>query len=139
LRGPSTIIEAAGVPLGVARGVAYQLCETSFVPDSMLLLYSDGLPEFPDDYGDRIGEAGLLEAVVNSPSGLPPHETIDRLCRAAGISPNCVLPDDTTIICIDRRATAAASSCRDCMFIEAAPPLSPNVCSAVATTAVSEP
>jgi phosphoserine phosphatase RsbU/P len=133
LRALPTIVEASGVPLGVSRGAQYETCETSFGPDAMLLLYSDGLPEFPDDYGDRIGEAGLLEAMAKSHPGLTPHETIDRLCRAAGIGPGSALPDDTTIICIDRRATAAASSCRDCMFIEAAPQLVPRVCGAPAT------
>jgi sigma-B regulation protein RsbU (phosphoserine phosphatase) len=136
LHGPSKIVEAAGVPLGVARGVPYQLSETPFGPDSMLLLYSDGLPEFPDDYGDRIGEAGLVEAIANSQHGLTPRETIDRLCRAAGIHPSSALPDDTTIVCIDRRATAATNSCGDCMFIEAAPSLIPNVCVARKTATV---
>jgi sigma-B regulation protein RsbU (phosphoserine phosphatase) len=138
LRAPPTIVEASGVPLGVSRGAQYETCETAFGPDAMLLLYSDGLPEFPDDYGDRIGEAGLLEAIVKSHPGLTPHETIDRLCRVAGIGPDSALPDDTTIICIDRRATTAAKSCRDCMFIEAAPDLVPQVCGTPATTTVDE-
>jgi len=131
LRGPSKIVEAAGVPLGVSRGVQYELCETAFGPDSMLLLYSDGLPEFPDDYGDRIGEQGLLEALVSSSPGLTPHETIDRLCRVAGIGPGSMLPDDTTIICVDRRGAAAARSCQDCQFIESAPELALRTCETV--------
>jgi sigma-B regulation protein RsbU (phosphoserine phosphatase) len=138
LGGRPTIAEAAGVPLGISRGVRYEVCETSFGPDSMLLLYSDGLPEFPDDYGDRIGEEGLIEALVKSHPGLTPHETIDRLCRAAGIGPGSALPDDTTIVCIDRRATPTANSSRDYMFIEAAPQLVPQVCETAATTTVDE-
>lgn len=125
LHGPARVIEAAGVPLGVVRGVEYELHEAPFAPDAMLLLYSDGLPEFPNDYGDRLGEAGLLRAVADSHPGLTPYEVIERLCTAAGIAPDSALPDDTTVVCVDRRAGATAQSCRDCMFLDAAPQLAP--------------
>jgi len=128
LRGETKIEEASGVPLGIARGIPYDLCEAAFGPEALLLLYSDGLPEFADDYGDRLGEKGLLEAVKASHPGLTPHEIIDRLCQVAGIGPDTALADDTTIVCIDRRATAAASSCRDCLFLEGAPRLVPAHC-----------
>ncbi|NVN84900.1 MAG: fused response regulator/phosphatase [Rhodopseudomonas sp.] len=127
LRGPTQFAEACGVPLGVVRGVEYDLHELAFLPESSLLLFSDGLPEFPDDYGDRIGEDGLLRSVAAAHPGLTPHEVIDHVCRAAGIGSDSALPDDTTIVCIDRRGTAAARSCRDCFFDEPLESLVPGL------------
>lgn len=126
LRGLPQIVEASGVPLGIARGVIYEQHETPFGANSMVVVYSDGLPEFPDDYGDRIGEAGLLAAATQMHPGLTPHEVIDQFRNAAGIGRDSILPDDTTIICIDRRETAAARNCRDCMFLDRSPELAPG-------------
>jgi sigma-B regulation protein RsbU (phosphoserine phosphatase) len=116
LYGPSQLLEASGMPLGIAGGMAYELLVRAFSPDSRLLLFSDGLPEFPNDAGERIGEPGLVSAVDACHPGLDPCEVIERLCRAAGIGAHSALPDDTTIICIDRWVGARASSCRDGMF-----------------------
>jgi len=69
----------------------------------MLLLFSDGLPDNPDGRGNRIGEDGLLRAADACDRGLTPRQLIDRVCQAASIEANDVLPDDTTVICIDRR------------------------------------
>jgi sigma-B regulation protein RsbU (phosphoserine phosphatase) len=83
-----------------------------------LLLYSDGLTEFPNDYGDRIGEEGLLKAVAALHPGLTPHEFIERICEAAGIGAESALPDDTTIVCVDRRGTVASRACQDCLYVQ---------------------
>jgi phosphoserine phosphatase RsbU/P len=125
LRGLPRIVEASGVPLGIARGVHYDQHEIAFGPNAMVAVYSDGLTEFPDEYGDRIGESGLLATAAQLHPGLTPYEIIDQFRSAAGIGADTVLPDDTTIICIDRRATTAARSCRDCMFLDPAPRLAP--------------
>ncbi len=116
LYGPSQLLDASGMPLGIAGGMEYEQHVRAFSPDSRLLLFSDGLPEFPNDAGERIGEPGLALAVDACHPGLNPCEVIERLCRAAGIAAHSALPDDTTIICIDRRIDAGAPSCRDCMF-----------------------
>ena len=88
----------------------YQVHERTFGPGAMLLLYSDGLPENPDRRGNRIGEAGLLEAIDSSVAGLTPPEVIERLCEAASIQASGTLPDDTTVICVDRREAAATAA-----------------------------
>jgi len=118
LRGPSAYAEASGVPLGVVRGVQYEMQVRAFTPESSLLLFSDGLPEFPDDFGDRIGDDGLLAAVAAADPGLTPHQVIDHVCHAAGIGAESALPDDTTIVCVDRRADAPKSICGDSLFDE---------------------
>jgi sigma-B regulation protein RsbU (phosphoserine phosphatase) len=116
LQGPTELAEACGVPLGVVRGVQYDLHERAFAPESSLLLYSDGLPEFPNDNGDRIGEAGLLQAIAAADPWLTPHDVIDHVCSAAGIRAGSALPDDTTIVCVDRRMIVATIAREKSLF-----------------------
>lgn len=112
LDGAAALVEVSGLPLGVVRGAKYQLHDRPFGPGSMLLLFSDGLSEFPDDRGGRIGDEGLRSVVDACNPGLTPHQVIDRLCQAAGVGEDNALPDDTTIVCLDRRAESASRSCR---------------------------
>ena len=89
------------------------------------MLFSDGLSEFPDG-GNRIGDDGLVEALDACHPGLTPHEVLVRLCETAGITESKVLPDDTTIICLDRRVGADARAGRDALFVSDSPALSPT-------------
>jgi phosphoserine phosphatase RsbU/P len=122
LYGSSHLVDGSGIPLGIAGGVTYERRVHRFAPDSRLLLFSDGLPEFPSASGERIGETGLLTAIDACHPGLNPQEVIDRLCLAAGIEAHSALPDDTTIICIDRRVGANATSARNDMLSDAPSP-----------------
>jgi sigma-B regulation protein RsbU (phosphoserine phosphatase) len=79
-------------------------------------LFSDGLPEFPNISGDRIGEAGLVVAVDAVKPDLAPGDVIDGLCRVTGIADADMLPDDTTIICIDRRGGPLPEACKQCVL-----------------------
>lgn len=113
LDGAAVLAEASGLPLGVIRGAGYQLHDRPFGPGSMLLLYSDGLSEFPDARGKRIGDEGLRSVVSACHPGLTPHQVIDRLCEAAGVGEDKPLPDDTTVVCLDRRAGSATCAYRE--------------------------
>jgi len=119
----AALCDASGLPLGIERGTQYRLHQCDFPPDSRLLLFSDGLSEFPDG-GNRIGDDGLVKALDDCHPGLTPHQVLARLCEIAGITENKVLPDDTTIICVDRRIGAKAAG-RDCVFVPDGPALSP--------------
>lgn len=110
------LIQASGVPLGIVSGVQYQEHRCAFGADSLLILYSDGLPEFPNPDGERLGEEALATKLDRLHPGMGPHEIIDELCRAAGIAAGQLLPDDTTIVCVDRRVGSLARSCQDCYF-----------------------
>jgi sigma-B regulation protein RsbU (phosphoserine phosphatase) len=120
--GSSHLVDGSGIPLGIAGGVTYEQRVHRFAPGSRLLLFSDGLPEFPNASGERIGETGLLTAVEACHPRLDPQELIDQLCRAAGIEAHSALPDDTTIVCIDRRAGANATTAGDDTFSPAPSP-----------------
>jgi phosphoserine phosphatase RsbU/P len=116
------LLDSAGIPLGVTQQARYQQREHRFDRGSMLLLYSDGVSEFPDSKGGRIGEEGVREVVERSTPGDAPEAIVARL-REAGIGADRRLPDDTMIICIDRAAGDAP--CGDCLFtpgcVEACP------------------
>ena len=123
LDGPAVLAEASGLPLGVVHGVEYQLHDRPFGPGSMLLLFSDGLSEFPDARGMRIGDEGLRKVVGNCHPGLTPHQVIDRVCEAAGVGEDNLLPDDTTVVCVDRRTGSASRACRECLIGQESSPL----------------
>ena len=69
----------------------------------------------------------LSIALIYFLPGLKPDEVIDLLCQAAGIKPHSALPDDTTIICIDRRVGAKVLPCADRMFSPSLVPASVSV------------
>lgn len=101
--GDTSLVDASGLPLGVIRGAAYQLHERPFPIGSTLLIYSDGLSEFPNPDGIRIGDEGLRRVVESCAHDLTPDQLIGRVCDAAGIGADDILPDDVTIVCLDRR------------------------------------
>jgi sigma-B regulation protein RsbU (phosphoserine phosphatase) len=104
--GQASLCDTSGLPLGIERGVQYSVHQRKFPKDSMLLLFSDGLSEFTDADGGRIGDDGLCSSLDACHSGRTPQEVIDHLCAAAGITADRPLGDDTTIVCLDRRMSA---------------------------------
>ncbi|MGA7804683.1 PP2C family protein-serine/threonine phosphatase [Bradyrhizobium sp.] len=124
---PCHLTEAVGVPLGISRGETFELHHSPFSADSMLVLFSDGLAEFPDSNGGRIGEEGIKAVTDRCDPGLTPHQVIDELCRSAGMTEHGVLPDDTTIVCLDRRVGPRLPTGRDCTSVQPpAPPTAPE-------------
>ncbi|WP_431204573.1 SpoIIE family protein phosphatase [Bradyrhizobium betae] len=87
----------------------YQEHVHPFAEDARLLLFSDGLPEFTNGRDGRMGEAGLATEMEGTPPALSPGALIDSICRAAGIEESVAMPDDVTIICIDRRAHCSSN------------------------------
>lgn len=114
LREPGSLTSATGTPLGIAKGSTYDLHRVPFAPESMLVLFSDGLPEFADPRGVRIAEAGLLRVIDGYRPDASPREVVGALCDSAGISPADPLQDDTTIVCLDRRAGPGSDWACDC-------------------------
>lgn len=109
-----SLVSTAGTPLGIVKDSTYDLHRLPFPRNSMLVLFSDGLPEFADRQGARITEAGLLLALERQERSATPQEVIDQLCRSAGITPADPLQDDTTIVCLDRRGIPESGWNCDC-------------------------
>lgn len=112
---PAQLLDSTGIPLGVVRGTSYELHRHNFEPGSKILLFSDGLSEFPDSHGNRIGEEGLRDVVDRLEPDVEPDDLVRSVRSAAGIEGNCQLPDDTMIICIDRQLD---DLCSDCLLAE---------------------
>jgi sigma-B regulation protein RsbU (phosphoserine phosphatase) len=115
--GQATLCDTSGLPLGIERGVRYAMHRRSFPKDSMLLLFSDGLSEFPGTDGGRIGDDGLCSVLDACHPGRTPQQIIEHLCAAAGITADKPLADDTTIVCLDRRTSAKARAAGDFVAI----------------------
>ena len=141
LDGPAVLAEVSGLPLGVVRGAEYQLHDRPFGPGSMLLLFSDGLSEFPDHRGMRIGDEGVRSVVGTCHPGLTPHQVIDRVCEAAGVGEDNALPDDTTVVCVDRRTGSESRACWERPIGQSPPPLlaAPDMADAAAVGEVRRP
>lgn len=105
---PAILTVANGIPLGIVEGAQYECHRLAFPDGASLLLFSDGLSENPDAAGERLGEDGLREALDRFDPNLAPAEVIGELCAAAGISEDLPLPDDTTVLCIDRKSEDGA-------------------------------
>ncbi len=110
---PAILTEASGIPLGIAGGAQYRPHEYPFEPDARLLLFSDGLSEFPSSPGRRLGDEGLLDVINASPADLTPDEVIGHIRDAARIGADEALPDDTTIVCLDRRPASGPRAGRE--------------------------
>jgi len=108
--GQVTATHAAGLPLGLVRGAEYQLHEHGLEPGARLVLFSDGLSEFPGHKGGRLGEDWLKEIIRGCPGALTPEQVVVEICRGARIRDDEPLPDDTMIICMDLVAPAALAA-----------------------------
>lgn len=109
-----TLTHASGIPLGVTGQATYKAAEHEFTLDARMVLFSDGLSELPclgngRPGDDRLGEDRLLDIVASCAGALPPEAVIAALRSAAHIGADETLPDDTTIICIDRAPAARAT------------------------------
>jgi sigma-B regulation protein RsbU (phosphoserine phosphatase) len=105
--GIATLTEAAGVPLGIVPGVQYDEHRVAFPPGSRLVLFSDGLSEFPAETGERYGDQWLADRISGLTAKLSAASLVEHLVRNVGISADMPLPDDTTVICIDWPAEKA--------------------------------
>ena len=74
-------LELAGMPLGgLASG--YEERRATFHEGDVLLLFSDGLPELPNDGGEPFGYPAVRETLAGAASGTP-EEVIEAMTGAA--------------------------------------------------------
>ena len=66
-----------GPPVGLIDGIGFERCGTALAPGDAILLYSDGLTECEDTWGDMLGEEGLLEILQGV--GSDPGSAIDAI------------------------------------------------------------
>jgi phosphoserine phosphatase RsbU/P len=73
--------------------------------------------------------------------GLTPRQVIDRVCEAAGVGEDNALPDDTTVVCVDRRTGSGSRARRERSIDQGSPPLlaAPDMADAAAVGEVRQP
>lgn len=95
-------LEASSPPLGLVKGVHYEVCRTALNPGDTLMAYTDGVTETSNRAGNEIyGEARFrrwLEAHIELPVAELPDALLEEL---AGFGRDAQ-DDDLTMLCVRR-------------------------------------
>ncbi len=103
--GPGTYsvesLDANGMPIALIVGSSWEGGATRLGDGDTLLLYSDGLVELPNDFGEQLGEDRVADVLRR---GGPASELADRLLRAIEDFHDLErLDDDLSLIVLQRR------------------------------------
>lgn len=99
---PLTLIDSAGVPLGITAEADYACATACYGPGAMLFLNSDMLTDLVDKDGQRVGEAGALAVVEGCAEAWSAQAVVQQACAPFLDTANGLLSDDLTVICIRR-------------------------------------
>ena len=95
--GTVEVVGEGGPPVGLLPGAPFERCHARLAPGDALVLYSDGLTECEDTWGDMLEEAGLVGIV--GPAGADPETAVDAIVAGveafAGIAD---FDDDVSIL-----------------------------------------
>lgn len=95
-------LPGSGMPLGVSDEATWQQGSQEIPPGSMLLLYTDGVLDTQDKFGDFLGEEGMLD-IIQAQMGQSAREIQDALLSGvynfAGSEPQV---DDITLMVLIR-------------------------------------
>lgn len=102
--GPLDTLNGGGVPLGILLGTGYPRGEARLEPGDLLVLYSDGISESINEQGEEFGKGRIIAAVEESS-----NDNAESLCarlreRCAGFAGRAAMPDDRTIVAVQRKA-----------------------------------
>src|SRR5215831_7165503 len=91
-------LETTGLPLGLFPDSQYEEISVPLSRQSILLLYTDGISERENKFGEAFGEEGLLKAAVLH-KRLRPSDWVDRTFQAADeFAGNGEPADDATVL-----------------------------------------
>jgi serine phosphatase RsbU (regulator of sigma subunit) len=96
--------EIVDLPLGLIAGTSYSQTAVQLDAGDLLLLYTDGIPEAPDESGAQLGLGRLLSIARSLPvdSAVAAGEAL--VTAVAGFSDGVPSADDQTIVVLQRRA-----------------------------------
>ncbi|MEI6557002.1 MAG: SpoIIE family protein phosphatase [Rhodospirillaceae bacterium] len=100
--GELTLLDSAGMLLGISRRAKYRNQEAILPPGGALLLYSDALIECRDADGIPFGQDAVLE-VVGAIAARRPADPVEALLQPFLARISRPLRDDLTLIWINRR------------------------------------
>ncbi|HEY7428381.1 MAG TPA: SpoIIE family protein phosphatase, partial [Gemmataceae bacterium] len=97
--------DAAGVPLGMLEGSAYDACQVSMQPGDNLILFSDGVTDALDVRSKPFSMTGV-QRVVKEAGAVSAATLGERLINAVRLhATNREQQDDITLVCLGRTAT----------------------------------
>jgi phosphoserine phosphatase RsbU/P len=91
---------AAGVPLGLLDGTAYEQTELHMEPGDLLLLASDGITESQGDSGEEYGVRRLREYVESQPEGSADELLEGIFADVAEFTHGARQRDDRTVVVV---------------------------------------
>lgn len=104
--GKFELLEEGGPLIGMGAFLPYEEAEVQLEPGDRIFMYTDGIPEHPDDAGDMFGlerfQEGLLESRGQSLSGACDSLLTDLMLHGGGVAP----PDDITLMALEFRPVA---------------------------------
>src|SRR5262249_13618512 len=95
--------EIADLPLGIIPGTPYTQTAVQLEPGDLLVLYTDGIIECPNERRERLGLQGLLElarGVDGGPAASAGTALVDAVARFRG---SAAAIDDETVVVLHRR------------------------------------
>jgi len=72
-------LEVGGLPLGIKEDERYPYASVDLAPGDLLLIFTDGVTDAHDEFGQEFGERRLLECVTALPATLAATEILVRL------------------------------------------------------------
>ncbi len=91
----------AGPPLGLRMG-PWTVNEEALEPRDRVIFFTDGVTEARDEHGEFLGEARLVDFIVEaSGTGSPPPETLRRLLQSILRYQGGDLQDDATVVMLE--------------------------------------
>jgi len=90
-----------GLPVGLIRGTTYSQTVIQLEPDDILILYTDGITEAQDGFGDMLGRSRLMAWARTAPTASPTSVGEFLLSRLNEFRRGN-FTDDETIIAIQR-------------------------------------
>jgi sigma-B regulation protein RsbU (phosphoserine phosphatase) len=98
-------LEASSLPLGMLPGIAYTQGSATLSVGDLLVLYSDGITEATNAFGEEYGLPRLKQA-VRAVSSLPAEAAARRILESAGRFVDGEKPHDDQSILVLRRTGA---------------------------------
>lgn len=96
--GTRKFLESTGVPLGLFPEVTHEVKTEALAPETLLVLYSDGITEARDEGGGFYGVDRLL-SLVSRERHRSPEELVDRILEDVhAFSGAAVADDDQTLV-----------------------------------------
>jgi serine phosphatase RsbU (regulator of sigma subunit)/HAMP domain-containing protein len=93
-----TYLESHGFPLGITHGVFYSDSSITFIPDDLIIFYTDGVVEAMNPEGELFGFQRLEDILINAGS-LDTKSLVDRImAEVSSFSKGQHLMDDLTLV-----------------------------------------